>query len=279
MPFTPYRLMTVEQATAALEEFLTERPAALEHLRAELTAHGMEPGKLLDTSPASLTPLWHWITGRRTELAADPALEVPVLPRERWPSWARHSVTGVRAPSATMDLLLDGLVSYLATVILTRAPNARWALGSPEDPRHHLHHHPVLIGRCHQVYVPTLPLGGVLRLKRGERSLHATELEQYAHSVITDLRISPHTVDGPQDCPLDVVAGPESFDVGLHAGIAERSPHLVDRMAEELADLDGVISVLRSAPDALQIHAPDWDADELEQWLLTWMKANGPFIR
>lgn len=279
MPFTPYRLMTDEQAAAALEEFLTERSAALERLRAELTDHGMDPGALLDASPASLTPLWNWIAGRRVELAADPAAGVPVLPRAQWPSWARHSVTGVRVPSATMDILVDGLVSYLAVVIITGAPNARWGLGSPEDPRHHLHHHPVLIGNGHQVFVPTLPLGGMLRLKRGERSLHATELEQYAAGVIADLRTGPPALDGLQDSPVEVVAEPESFDVGVHPVVAERSSHLVDRMAHELAGLRGIDSVLRSAPDALQVRAPDWHADDLERWLLTWMKANGPFIR
>jgi hypothetical protein len=279
MPFTPYRLMTVEQATAALEEFLAERPAALERLRAELTDYRMNPGTLLDASPASLTPLWAWITGRRTELAADPAAGVPVLPREQWPSWARHSVTGVRVPSATMDLLVDGLVSYLAVVIITGAPNARWGLGSPGDPRHHLHHHPVLIGTGHQVYVPSLPLGGVLRLKRGEKSLHATELEQYADGVITDLRTSPPAPVGPQASPVDVVAEPESFDIGVHPVIAQHNSRLIERMAHELARLRGIDSVLRSAPDALQVHAPDWHADELQQWLTTWMKTNGPFIR
>ena len=137
----------------------------------------------------------------------------------------------------------------------------------------------MLIGNGHQVYVPTLPLGGVLRLKRGEKSLHATELEQYAAGVITDLRTSPHAVDGPQDSPVDVVAEPESFDIGVHADLAERNSRLVERMAHELARLRGIDSVLRSAPDALRVHAPDWHADELEQWLNAWMKTNGPFIR
>lgn len=279
MPFTPYRLMTEQQASAALEEFLAERPAALQRLRAELATHGLNPDTILDASPASLTPLWNWITSRRTELAANPAAGSPVLPRAQWPSWARHAVTGVRAPSATMDILVDGLVSYLATVIITGAPNARWGLGSPEDPRHHLHHHPVLIARGHQVYVPTLPLGAVLRLKAGERSLHATELEQYADGVIADLRTGPPVPLTPQDSPVVVVSEPRFFDVGVHPVIAKRSSHLVDRMADELAGLDGVASVHRSAPDALQVHAPAWDPDVLEQWLLTWMKANGPFIR
>jgi hypothetical protein len=279
LPFTPYRLMTDQQAFTALEEFLTERPAALQRLRAELTGHGMNPSTLLDASPASLTPLWAWIASRRTELAANPAAGVPVLPRQQWPSWARHSVTGVRVPSATMDVLVDGLVSYLAVVIITGAPNTRWGLGSPEDPRHHLHHHPVLIGNGHQVYVPTLPLGGMLRLKRGEKSLHATELEQYADGVITDLRTGPPALDGPQDCPVDVVAEPASFDIGVHPVIAQSNSRLVERMAHELTRLSGIDSVLRKAPDALQVHAPHWHADELQQWLSTWLKANAPFIR
>lgn len=171
--------MTVPQAITALEEFLAERPTARGRLRTVLTTHGVDPDALFDASPTSLTPLWNRITGRRTELAANPAAGVPVLPREQRPSWARHSVTGVLVPSATTDVLLDGLVSCLAAVILTGAPNARWGLGSPEDPRHHLHHHPVLTNSGHQVCVPTLPLGRVLRFKRGEKSRHADELEQW----------------------------------------------------------------------------------------------------
>jgi hypothetical protein len=279
MPFTHYRRMTAQQAAAALEEFLAERPAAWAGLRAELAAHGMDPDTLLDGSPASLTRLWRWIAGRRAELEGNPAANAPVVPRENWPSWARHAVTGAKVPSSTMVVLVDGLVSYLAIVIITGAPNAKWGLGSPEDPNHHLHHHPVLTGRGHQIFVPTLPMGGMLRLKRGEKSLHETELEQYAAGVIADLRTSPKAVLDPGDSPVVVVAEPEAFDVGVHAVIADRSSALVDRMAHELAGQHGVASVLRRAPDALQVDAPSWHTDELERWLNDWMKANGPFIR
>jgi hypothetical protein len=98
-----------------------------------------------------------------------------------------------------MIVLVDGLVSHLALVIITGAPDVRWGLGSPEDSHHHLHHHAVLIGHGHQVFAPTLPMGGMRRLRR--------------------------------------------------------------------------------APDALPVDAPSWHADELERWLITWMKANSPFIR
>ncbi|ALU40041.1 hypothetical protein AS188_10130 [Kocuria flava] len=279
MPFTPYRLMTAEQARAALEEFLAERPRAWSRLRAELAAHGFAPDALLDGSPASLTPLWQWIESRRTELAADPAAGSAVLPRRQWPSWARHTLMGVRVPSSTMDVLLDGLVSYLAIVVITGAPTVRWGLGSPEDPAHHLHHHPVLLGNGHQVYVPTLPLGGVLRLKRGERSLHATELERYAEGVIADLRTGRPPLPVPGGSPVVVVAEPEGFDVGVHAAVAARGAALVDLMALELARRPGVDTVHRRAADALLVHAPAWDADALERWLNDWMKAHGPFVR
>ena len=58
MPFTPYRLMSPEQATAALEEFLAERPAAWVRLRVELSAHGTDPDPLLDALQVH-APDWH----------------------------------------------------------------------------------------------------------------------------------------------------------------------------------------------------------------------------
>lgn len=49
MPFTPYRLMTDQQAGAALEEFLAERPAALKRLRAERSARSRHLREQLKT--------------------------------------------------------------------------------------------------------------------------------------------------------------------------------------------------------------------------------------
>ncbi|MCM3688304.1 hypothetical protein [Kocuria rosea] len=279
MPMTHYRRMNPQQATAALEEFLAERPASWTRLRAELAAQGMDPDALLDGSPASLTTLWQWIVSRRGELIGDPADTASHVPREQWPSWARHTVTRAKFPLRTAIVLTDGLVSYLAIVIITGAPTARWALGSPEDPGHHLHHHPVLTGNGHQVFVPTLPLGGILRLQRGEKPLHPTELEHYARAVIADLPTTPEPVLHPTDSPVEVVAEPEGFDVGVHPVIAARGAAIVDLMAAELTRLGGIDAVHRRAPDALQVHAPAWHADDLEAWLDTWMKAHGPFIR
>ncbi|MEX5297001.1 hypothetical protein QYM41_17130 [Kocuria sp. CPCC 205268] len=275
MPMTHYRRMTHAQAAAALGEFLTERPTALQGLRAELISHGIDPSAMLDATPGSLTPLWQWITDRRAELAADPAGDTPVEPRQMWPSWARHTVTGMRVPSATMFALLDGLVSYLTLVITTGAPNAAWRLGSPEDPSHHLHHYPVLTGSGHQIFVPTLPMVGVARLKRGEKSLRATELTEYAAAVIDALRENSHEAASP-DPPVVVVAEPEFFDVGLRADIAATHSQLVDRVIAELAVQDGVTAVYRDAHDALVVNAPDWDAEDLQRWLQAWFEIRVP---
>jgi hypothetical protein len=276
MPMTHYRRMTPAQATAALTEFLSERPAALRHLRAELTGHGIDPAVMLDGTPDSLTPLWRWITDRRAELAANPATDTPVEPRPMWPSWARHTVTGMRVPSKTMFILLDGLVSYLIQTITTGAPNAVWRLGSPDDARHHLHHYPVLTGAGHQIFVPTLPMVGVARLKRGEKSLRDTELAEYAVAVIDALWEDPHRAV-PPDPPVVVVAESEFFDVGLRADIATTHSQLVDWMVAELAAQDGVTAVYRDAHDALMVNAPHWDAEDLQRWLHAWFEIQEPF--
>lgn len=275
MPMTHYRRMSHAQATAALSEFLTERPAALRLLRSELTDHGIDPEAILDGTPGSLTPLWQWITSRREELAADPAGDTPVKPRPMWPSWARHTVTSMRVPSSTMFILLDGLVSYLTQVITTGAPNARWGLGSPEEPGHHLHHYPVLTGAGHQIFTPTLPMVGVVRLKRGEKSLRDTELTEYATTVIDALLEEPHRVV-TADPPVVVVAEPAFFDVGLRHDIATTHSQLVNRMVTELATQDGVTSVQRDAHDALVVNAPDWDAEDLQRWLQAWFEIQVP---
>ncbi|MFI7742623.1 hypothetical protein [Kocuria rhizosphaericola] len=277
MPMTHYRRMSPVQARAALGEFLAERVPALQRLRAELTAQGIDPETLLDGSPQSLTPLWEWIVERRAELSAGRSTAPSLEPRSRWPSWARHTVTSMHVPSATMFVLLDGLVSYLAQVLITGAPTAFWGLGSPEDARHHLHHHPVLTGAGQQIFVPTLPMAGMLRLKLGEASLREGELTGYAVAMIGSLHEEIPPPAG--DPPVVVVAAPESFDVGVRGDIANGHAGLLRRMSTELAAQDGIVAVDRAAVDALEVRAPGWEADALHRWLSAWLRTRLPFDR
>ena len=176
-----------------------------------------------------------------------------------------------------MFVLLDGLVSYLAQVLILGAPTAVWGLGSPQDPGHHLHQHPVLLGGGQQIFVPTLPMAGMLRLKRGEKSLGENELAEYAVRMIAGL----HEANSPWvvDPPVVVVAAPGAFDVGVRADIAAWHLVLLDRLAAELANQEGVTGVEHPAVDALEVHAPEWDPDDLQRWLSAWLRTYLPFDR
>lgn len=253
MPMTHYRRMAPERAEAALEEFLTERAPALQRLHEELAVHGMDPAGMLNGTPQSLTPLWGWITDRRTELAVAPGGDTGVPPRSAWPSWARHTVTSMKVPSATMFVLLDGLVSYLAQVLIT--------------------------GAGHQIFVPTLPMAGMLRLKRGEKSLGATELADYAITTITSLAEATPYLGLVADPPVVVVAAPQAFDVGVRTDIAAEHPHLVVQMAAALAAQHGISTVEWAGYDAFEVHTFSWEADELQLWLNAWLKIRLPFDR
>lgn len=279
MPMTHYRRMSPGQAEAALEEFLAERPPALQRLHAELTVHGVAPESMLDGTPGSLTPLWGWITDRRAELAAAPGGDAAVEPRSAWPSWARHTVTSLKVPSATMFVLLDGLVSYLAQVLITGAPAATWALGSPQQATHHLHQHPVLTGAGREIFVPTLPMAGMLWLKRGEKSLGESELADYATATIASLGQGTPDVPAGVDPPVVVIAAPQALDVGVRADIATGHPRLVEQIVTELAARKEITAVERISQDALEVHTPGWDAEDLQRWLSAWLRIRLPFHR
>ncbi|GEO96813.1 hypothetical protein KTU01_29360 [Kocuria turfanensis] len=113
---TYYITMTKRQAAAAFEEYLAERPPALEKLRAELAADGLDADALLDGTPQSLAPLWRWVASRITavedeDVPWDPEAPPspggrrgPAIPRTsftapRWRSWPCS--TGSSPTSAT----------------------------------------------------------------------------------------------------------------------------------------------------------------------------------
>lgn len=107
-----YRTMTKRQAAKALGEYLTERPGALQRLRDELAADGLDP----DGIPQSLTPLWRWVATCIMAVEDDPtsvSRDVPAPPW--WPSWTRYS----------SDLRRSTPVE----VVTTGAPQAVWPVG------------------------------------------------------------------------------------------------------------------------------------------------------
>lgn len=80
-----YEWMTQSEAAEALEEFLTERPAGLAHLRSVLAGHGLDPEVVLDGTVDSVAPVWEWITAQIAAYGADPRSLEQDPTRPGWP--------------------------------------------------------------------------------------------------------------------------------------------------------------------------------------------------
>jgi hypothetical protein len=66
-----YAEMSKQEAAAALQEFLEERPRALQHLTRSLAARA-EENVNLDGTVESLVPLWRWVKLLLNELTTEP---------------------------------------------------------------------------------------------------------------------------------------------------------------------------------------------------------------
>lgn len=279
MAMTHYLNMTKRQAAKALEEYLTERTAALARLREELVADGLDPEALLDGTPASLTPLWAWVAGRITALEDDPtpvSRDAPVP--TGWPSWARYTEELRRSTPTEVVALLDGFDSYLAEVITAGAPDAEWQVGYHRIKRYHLQNHPVLKSPVTDSDIYSASLVAVIanRLRRGMDPLREDEFTEYATAVITELRGESKPVPvAEEESLVEVGADGDDgvFDVGLHEEIAHEHSRKVDRMVKDLATQPGILSAHREDRGVLLVRAPDWDAEQLEQWVTDWLKA------
>lgn len=284
MKDTSYRWMTKRRAAAALEEYLAERPAALRQLRAQLTADGLEPDSMLDGSTASLIPLWRWIAAR---LLAQPepspaatARPAPAPADPEWPSWARY-VSGLYPQTPPYAVtLLDGLISYLGHVITAAAPDAAWQVGYHRVKAYHLQNHPVLSSphTDSQNFLPGLVTVVANRLRSGMDPLREDEFASYADAAITRLRGEHEddlTVAAPEPL-VEVETGNDAddrvFDVGLREDLAHEHSRQIDRMVKELRAQPGVASVIREDREMLLVSAPEWNAGDLEQWLLAWIR-------
>ncbi|WP_053004973.1 hypothetical protein [Kocuria sp. SM24M-10] len=103
-------------------------------------------------------------------------------------------------------------------------------------------------------------------------------MTEYATTVITELRGKNEPVPVVDEPLVEVGADgdEEVFDVGLHEEIAHEHSHTVNRLVKELATQPGVVSAHREDREVVLVRAPDWDAHQLEQWVLDWLKARIP---
>jgi hypothetical protein len=283
MSMTSYRTMTEPQATKALDEYLAERPAALDRLRAELAADGVDPEAMLDGTPDSLTPLWRWVATRIVGLADDPAPVSPDAPAPpEWPSWARYTSWLRRSTPAEVVTLLDGFVSYLGQVITAHAPEAAWQVAHHRIKAYHLQNHPVLTSPLtdSHIFTPVVVSVTANRLRSGLDPLREDEFTSYAVAVIGRLR-GQDEADVAEPEPLVEVGSDDDdgvFDVGLREDVAHEHSRKVDRLVAELAQQPGIISAFREDREVLLVTAPDWDAEDLQRWVLHWLTTRLPAL-
>ncbi|GGG64504.1 hypothetical protein GCM10011374_30160 [Kocuria dechangensis] len=267
-----YEDMVASQAADALDEFIAERSPALGQLHSTMAAHGLNPDAMLNGTPASVGPMWEWITTQADEfgLAPRPLAEDSTSPA--WPSWARHAMLVDPRPPARTLALVDGFTSYLAQVITTAIPSTQWFVGEHRLDDYPMLNYPVLATSHHQIFLPGIPLYSAYCSAHGRDPMNGTEMHAHTRRTIAALRGEGPVADKAEDPLVTVVAEVGCYDVGLRADLPENHAELLDRMVAELTDHDGVASVHRYGSAALVVDAPGWEDIWLKLWLTLWLQ-------
>ncbi|WP_461172045.1 hypothetical protein M1D93_13525 [Arthrobacter sp. Z1-9] len=125
-----YEKMRKQEAAAALQEFLDERPHALEHLTRYLTEYA-DGTVHLDETVESLTPLWRWVKSVLTELT----VESPEPEASTSPTWLRYGIGTEPILSPKSIEIIDGVISYLCRVVEQGAPKPGGGLDTTASSR------------------------------------------------------------------------------------------------------------------------------------------------
>ncbi|TLM75327.1 hypothetical protein [Pseudarthrobacter sp. NamB4] len=281
-----YLNMSVSQAQSAFQEFLDEREAALERLRIRLLADGQNPAVLLDGTVDSLVPLWRWIVSRLTGPRYEGATDPGSVARDAWPSWERYTREEERVLSLESLALLDGLVSYLAVVVRTHAPTARWEIARHRIKRYAANNHPVLVsgsGEIHN-FLPGIPESEARALLLGLREVPDDVIARYARTLIDGLNAADSGVDqgsNAGDEPLlevedlggDELRGRE-LEVSLREDIAHQHSPVVGRLVKTLAKQEGITGVVREDREILLVATGSWTTEQLERWITRYLQDN-----
>ena len=284
--YVDYINMTKKQSEAAFREYLDERGPALDRLREALAADGQDPDAVLDGTIESLVPLWRWILANLTVFGAPGGGTDPnSVPREQWPSWARHEYEVMHSLSLESLFLLDGLVSYLGDVVQQHAPEARWEIAHHRIKRYNLNKHPVLVsgtGEDHN-YLPGLPRVHAYGSLTGFRESPDDTMAEYARRLIERLNKDDQPADEEmaeeeplvevEDLGDDEIRGRE-LEVSLREDIAHEHNRVVGRMIKALKQEDGITRVIREDREVLLIATPDWSIDRMEGWVAGYLAEN-----
>jgi len=268
-----YEKMSKREAAAALQEFLEERPRALEHLTRSLAARA-EENVNLDGTVESLVPLWRWVksvlTERTTETAESDASTSP--------SWVRYGIGTEPTLSPQSVAVVDGVTSYLCRVVERGAPNAEWRVGYNRIKSYIWQNHPVLVHDNEEVPLADLVPGLARGQASGRLSSDDDKLARTAAGAIRRLNGANEDTVG-EDEPLvevedlgeDPLRGRE-LEVSLREDIAHEYSRVVDRMVKDLAKEDGITGVIREDREVLLVATPSWDTAQLQEWVIRYLE-------
>ncbi|GIM64751.1 hypothetical protein Pve01_84080 [Planomonospora venezuelensis] len=167
---TPYAHLTEQEAAAALEEFLGERPAAMRHLELAVS-DAVE----LDRSVESLGPLWVWMKER-----------LRLGPSGQQPSWSRLGLGEHERLDEGSLRLLDGLISYVIDIVTSGAPDATWEVATDPHPQF-LHQNQPMLRAGAWEQVPATTIGNLGRQVFSEWPTADDRLESVIRSWLADL--------------------------------------------------------------------------------------------
>lgn len=267
----PYEKMTKREAAAALQEFLEERPSALMYLAEYLSAHN-KSAIVLDETVESLIPLWRWV---KTVLKERKRAETETGDS---PSWLRYSLGEEPTLSPESVAIVDGVISYICTVVQRGAPGARWRLGFDRHKRYIWQNHPVLATDGEEVPVAAFVPGAARGHASGRHPSDDDKLARAAAAAIERLNgLDEETVSGAE--PLievenlgdDAIHGRE-MEVSLREDIAHEHSRNVDRLAKDLEKQDGITGVIREDREVLLVATPTWSTSQLDEWVTHYLK-------
>lgn len=269
-----YAKMSKQAAAAALQEFLEERPGALEHLTRSLAARA-EENVNLDGTVESLVPLWRWVksvlTERTTETAESDASTSP--------TWLRYDIGAEPILSPESIAVIDGVISYLCRVVEQGAPEAQWRVGYNRIKSYMWQNHPVLAHDNEEVPLPDLVPGLARGQASGGPTFEDDKLARIAAAVIKQLNdtdqeaaVEEEPIVEVEDLGEDELRGRE-LEVSLREDVAHEYSRVVDRMVKNLAKEDGITGVIREDREVLLVATPSWDTTRLEEWVTRYLEA------
>lgn len=270
-----YEKMKKQEAAAALQEFLEERSSALENLTRYL-AERSDGTVNLDGTVESLTPLWRWVKSVLSERIAETAEP----DTSTGPSWLRYDIGIEPTLSPESIAIIDGVISYLCSVVEQGAPRAEWRVGYNRIKSYIWQNHPVLVHDNQEVPLADLVPGLARGQASGRLPSDDDKLTRMAAAAIKQLNGNDEETvvdDEPlievEDLGEDALRGRE-LEVSLREDIANEYSREVDRLVKTLAKEDGITGVVREDREVLLVATPSWDTAQLQEWLTRYIETN-----